>query len=137
MDTPLSPRTALCDALAERLRERILGHEWPAGAALDEGALARDYGVSRTPVREALKLLQHDGLLQGFLGRGVVVASVPPHEAREAQALRGLLLGHAAEQGSAEPSDLLARLLRLVEQRLRLARQPGGDAAAAQPASKR
>lgn len=127
----LLPRVSLCDLIADRLRDRILAREWEAGQPLDAQALARGYGVSRTPVREALKQLQQEGLVQGQTGRGVVVASVPPDELNEAIRLRRLLLDHAASRGGGTPSPLLARMLAFVDQRLCLggaaspARSPG------------
>ena len=84
----LQPR-ALCDALADRVRERILSHELAPGTAIDEVALLKDYSVSRTPVREALKLLQHEGLLTGRPRRGMFVTVLSPQEVREALAYGG------------------------------------------------
>lgn len=55
--------TALFEAIADSLRERILTHELPPGTQIDECAVARELGVSRTPVREALKVLARDGLV--------------------------------------------------------------------------
>ncbi|WP_068635067.1 GntR family transcriptional regulator [Thauera butanivorans] len=69
----LRPR-ALYEAIGDSLRERIFAHELPPGAALDEIALARGYGVSRTPVREALKVLAHEGLVVIEPRRGCCVA---------------------------------------------------------------
>ena len=72
-DDLLRPR-ALYEAIGDSLRERIFAHELPPGAALDEIALARGYGVSRTPVREALKVLAHEGLVAMEPRRGCCVA---------------------------------------------------------------
>ncbi|MBK1689982.1 GntR family transcriptional regulator [Rubrivivax gelatinosus] len=119
-DVPRLPRAALCDAIAESLRARVLALEWAPGEALDELAIARDYGVSRTPVREAMKVLQHEGLLQAWVRRGVAVAVVEPQELQEAAELRRLLLAHAAARGASAGSPLLQRMLSLAEQRLRL-----------------
>lgn len=54
---------ALFEAIADSLRDRILTHELPPGTPIDECAVARELGVSRTPVREALKVLARDGLV--------------------------------------------------------------------------
>jgi len=54
---------ALFEAIADSLRSRILNHELPPGAAIDETSVARELGVSRTPVREAIKVLARDGLV--------------------------------------------------------------------------
>ena len=54
---------SLCIAIADKLRERILTHQMPPGSYVNDGALALEFGISRTPVREAMKLLCHEGLL--------------------------------------------------------------------------
>ncbi|MFC5769638.1 GntR family transcriptional regulator [Thauera sinica] len=72
-DELLRPR-ALFQAIADSVRERIFTHELPPGSLLDEVALATGYGVSRTPVREALKVLAHEGLVAMEPRRGCCVA---------------------------------------------------------------
>ncbi|MBK1714715.1 hypothetical protein CKO43_18285 [Rubrivivax gelatinosus] len=104
---------ALCELVADDLRRRILRHEFAAGADLDETRLAVHYGVSRTPVREALKLLNHEGLLVGQPRRGLSVVTVDEAEMAEARALLRLL---DSEPGGA----LRARLTAWLRQRLQL-----------------
>ena len=53
--TRIAP-TALYQEVAERLRQRIFSHELAPGDWIDEQRLAEQYGISRTPLREALKL---------------------------------------------------------------------------------
>lgn len=60
---PIPRPRALFEAIADSLRERIFNHEFPPGCTLDECLLAKNLGVSRTPVREALKVLARDGLV--------------------------------------------------------------------------
>ena len=68
---PLRDRRPLPLVLYEALRERIRAGEFDPGARLpSEAALAADYGVSRVTVREALRLLQRDGLAAARHGRG-------------------------------------------------------------------
>ena len=114
-------RRALFEVIADHLRERILGHELVAGTPLDEFELARYYGVSRTPVREAIKVLGHEGLLDCPLRRGVSVRAVDPALHDEARALHELLQAHAVRTWPLSPRQgaLLPMLLGLVEQRLR------------------
>lgn len=57
------PPRLLYEGIAESLRDRLFAHALPPGASVDEVALSRHYGVSRTPVREALKVLVNEGLL--------------------------------------------------------------------------
>ena len=61
------------DIIAEDIERRIIGGEIEDGARLDEAALGQRYGVSRTPVREALQLLQSGGLVRHAARRGVFV----------------------------------------------------------------
>jgi len=67
-------RTLLSDRIRNRLTDQIASGELPAGAALDEQQLADRFGVSRTPVREALHQLAVSGLVEMRPRRGVVVA---------------------------------------------------------------
>lgn len=121
---PIRPR-ALCDAIADLIRERLLDREWQPGEELDEAAFTKDYGVSRTPVREALKLLNHEGLLTAHARRGMTVTVVPAQELAQALELRRLLQAHAdachPESADLPSASLVGRLLELVERRIRLA----------------
>lgn len=122
----LQPR-ALYESLADRVRERILRHEFRPGEPIDEAALLVEYGISRTPVREALKLLHHEGLLTARPRRGMVVRVLSPEELREAQALHALLRRHARDTpGGGGP--LLARMLEMAQRQLRLAHGPDFEA---------
>ncbi|THF58654.1 GntR family transcriptional regulator [Pseudothauera rhizosphaerae] len=93
-DDLLRPR-ALYEAIADSLRERILAHELPPGAALDEAALAHGYGVSRTPVREALKVLAQQGLVLIEPRRGCCVAEFSSADVAALFDVLDLLEGHA------------------------------------------
>src|SRR5271170_6675460 len=62
------------DRLAEAIVECVLSGEFPPGLRLDEGMLAERYGVSRTPVREALRQLASTGLIEVKPRRGATVA---------------------------------------------------------------
>lgn len=78
---------ALYEGIADSLRERIFKHQLVPGTPIDEGAIAREYGVSRTPVREAVKVLAHEGLLCINLRNGVrqecTVARLSPRDLDE------------------------------------------------------
>ncbi|MFT3721235.1 GntR family transcriptional regulator [Pseudorhodoferax sp.] len=125
--------SALYEAIADRVRERILCHELKPGDAIDELDFVNSYGVSRTPVRKALKVLSHEGLLTSVNRRGTVVTVLEPHEREEAWALYRLLRSYAAQQAEqVQPEQparprLLQRLLQLVERQLRLAYGPAFD----------
>ncbi len=125
---PLRPQ-ALCEAVADRVRDLILTHALKPGAALNEVELAASFGVSRTPVREALRLLQREGLLTAQARRGMTVSMPSADDVEEAIELRRLLRRHARSRGAGEQdaSSLLGQMLALAEQRLRLAHGPAFD----------
>ncbi|MES2712108.1 MAG: GntR family transcriptional regulator, partial [Pseudomonadota bacterium] len=71
---PSAPRPTLAEQLAAGLAEQIVAGARPPGAALEEVQLAAEFGVSRTPVREALRQLGATGLVEHRPRRGAVVA---------------------------------------------------------------
>lgn len=86
--------TALARA-AERayltVRERILRGAYPAGTRLTEQEIANASGVSRTPVREALRRLQAEGFVKASANQGAVVTELTDDDVNEMFELRGLL----------------------------------------------
>ncbi len=108
------PESALYETVAERLRQRILGHVLGPGSWIDEKALAEEFGISRTPLREALKVLASEGLVTMKLRRGAYVTEVSARDLREVFHLLALLEGDAAatvaRNASTEQLDELERL---------------------------
>jgi DNA-binding GntR family transcriptional regulator len=100
--------SALVDDLAERIRERITTGEFPIGMQLRQAALASEFKVSRTPVREALRKLQAGGLITVTPHRGAVVRVPAPWEVRDAYEVRAELEGLAAERAATRitPTDV-------------------------------
>lgn len=97
----------------ERLRDAIISGDVPPGSPLVETALAREYGVSRTPIREALLKLRQDGLVDSN-GRGLAVRHQSPEEILEIYEMRVLLEEHAAGAAARSRSELdLNRLTRI------------------------
>jgi DNA-binding GntR family transcriptional regulator len=90
-------RRALVDKLAATLQARVLNGELPMGARLRQTALAEEFGVSRTPVREALRKLQASGLVELRPNRGALVRGLSSREVRDAYEVRAELEGLAAE----------------------------------------
>ncbi|MFI7437437.1 FCD domain-containing protein [Micromonospora haikouensis] len=87
---------ALVDDLAEQIRNRIMTGEIPIGAQLRQAELASNFGVSRTPVREALRQLQTSGLIEVLPNKGAVVSVPAPWDVREAYEVRAELEALAA-----------------------------------------
>lgn len=85
------PRTSLTQAVAERLREMILRGELKEGEQLRQDAIASNFQVSRIPVREALRQLEAEGLIEIFAHRGAVVSSLSSEEIEELFDIRALL----------------------------------------------
>jgi len=104
-------QTALYQEVAERLRQRIFSHELPPGTWIDEQALALDYGISRTPLREALKVLASEGLVTLKPRRGCYVTEISERDLDEIFPLMAMLEGRCAFEAAqkARPEDV-ARL---------------------------
>ena len=93
------------------IRNMILAGELPAGSQLGEAALAEACGVSRTPVREALRRLETDMLVVRTDTQRSFVAEWSLDDVRDAFDLRAMLEGHAARRAAARMTDdSLARL---------------------------
>ena len=88
--------SALYVQVAERLRVRILAHTLAPGSWIDEQALAAEFGISRTPLREALKVLAAEGLVTMKLRRGAYVTEVTERDLVEVYHLLALLESDAA-----------------------------------------
>jgi DNA-binding GntR family transcriptional regulator len=110
------------ESVYARLRQEILAGELSPGTPLREIAIAERFGVSRTPIREALRRLQHERILERGT-RGLLVAEVSTTEVLQVYDLRILLEGDAAAQAAeardqgdlVELKSLLARDRALVD----------------------
>ena len=91
----LTPR-ALYEEVAELLRQRIFSRELTPGAWIDELKLAEEYGISRTPLREALKVLATEGLVTMKVRRGAYVTEVSERDLADVYHLLSLLESDAA-----------------------------------------
>lgn len=109
----------LVDRLAATIRARILSGELASGERLRQESLATEFGVSRTPVREALRQLQSGGLVIVQPNRGAIVHGPSPREIRDAYAVRAELEGFAAELAITHIQDAQLQLLRDAEQLFR------------------
>jgi DNA-binding GntR family transcriptional regulator len=85
------------DDLAALIQERILSGAIATGTWLRQERLAAEFGVSRTPVREALRGLQAQGIVEVVPHRGALVCGPTLRDIREAYAVRAELEGYAAE----------------------------------------
>ena len=100
----LTPR-ALYEEVAELLRQRIFRRELEPGSWIDELKLAEEYGISRTPLREALKVLAAEGLVTMKVRRGAYVTEVNDKDLRDVYHLLSLLESDAAGVVATQASD--------------------------------
>ncbi|QEL66419.1 transcriptional regulator, GntR family [Oryzomicrobium terrae] len=96
---------ALYEEVAERLRQRIFAHELKPGAWIDEQAIAEQYGISRTPLREALKVLASEGLVNLKPRRGCYVTELSPKDISDIFPLMALLEGRSAFEATERATD--------------------------------
>jgi DNA-binding GntR family transcriptional regulator len=100
----------------EAIRGRILSGEFPPGLQLREEMLAREIGVSRTPIRDALRRLLADGLVETTPNQGSFVSAPTPEEMREVFELRVLLEGFAARKAASRITEAqLSEMERLAD----------------------
>jgi DNA-binding GntR family transcriptional regulator len=99
---------------ARELRDRILTGGLAAGTRLDLDRITREFGISRTPVREALLELSYEGLVTVAPRSGITVVGITPDDAVDSFAVLAALAGKAAEWATVRVSrDELADLGRL------------------------
>jgi DNA-binding GntR family transcriptional regulator len=101
----------LVDDLAKQIRAAILAGEIPLGSWLRQEQLADQFGVSRTPVREALRMLQASGVVRQVPHRGALVEGPTPTEIRNAYVVRAELEGLAAYLAAANANGAERELL--------------------------
>jgi DNA-binding GntR family transcriptional regulator len=127
--TPLT--RSLPEQIAGQLSERIITGSYVPGQRILEQAIAAEFAVSRGPVREALRLLERDGLVTILPRRGAQITNLSAAEVREIFDIRAVLNGLRDRELAQDPDRL--RLLPALEAEVaklaRYARQPDmGDA---------
>jgi DNA-binding GntR family transcriptional regulator len=117
--TATADKHGLVDRLAATIQSRVLSGEIASGTRLRQEWLASEFGVSRTPVREALRQLSASGIVSVEANRGAIVRGSSPREIREAYAVRAELEGFAAEHAVEHLDDTQLDQLREAEQLFR------------------
>ncbi|MDD0809386.1 GntR family transcriptional regulator [Curvibacter sp. RS43] len=100
----LTPK-ALYEEVAELLRQRIFQRELEPGSWIDELKIAQEFGISRTPLREAIKVLAAEGLVTMKVRRGAYVTEVNEKDLRDVYHLLSLLESDAAGEVASRASD--------------------------------
>ena len=105
--TPLHG-ASLHDGVAARLRDRVFEGQLPPGSFIDELALAAQWQISRTPLREALKVLAAEGLVELVPRRGARVVALSDADAEQLFPVMAMLEGRCAFEATARatPDDL-------------------------------
>ena len=124
----LAPR-ALYEEVAERLRQRIFSRELEPGSWIDELRIAQDYGISRTPLREALKVLAAEGLVTMKVRRGAYVTEVSAQDLADVYHLLSLLESDAAGVVATKATDPELAELQALHQSLEDAALQGTNSA--------
>jgi DNA-binding GntR family transcriptional regulator len=115
---PTLVRRALYEDVAERLRAQIFARQLEPGAWIDEMKLAAEYGISRTPLREALKVLAAEGLVTMKPRRGAYVAEMSRDDVTQIYHLLALLESDAASDVARRASDAQIAHLQQLHERL-------------------
>lgn len=120
VESPAPPlaRRALYQDVAERLRQQIFARQLEPGSWIDELKLCAEYGISRTPLREALKVLAVEGLVTMKLRRGAYVTEMSREDVAQVYHLLALLESDAAAQVAATATAAQRAVLARLHERL-------------------
>jgi DNA-binding GntR family transcriptional regulator len=124
-----SPTLTVSEQIAARVGDRILSGRMPPGARIGEQELADEFSVSRGPIRDALRILEREGLATLLARRGAIVTELSAEELRELLEIRSGLFEIVVRKIAAQPQAELLNMLRAGVQRLQeLSSLPdGGD----------
>ena len=129
------PSNPLRDQAYKHIHGKLLAGELPAGHVVSEHSLAREIGISRTPVREAIQRLEQEGILEQVPRYGTIVRRPERRDLEELYQLREALepyaVGHAAGHLSTEDLNTLSKLcdeIRTIATGLKKAPRAGLDA---------
>lgn len=103
--TPRAEARLLPTTAAARLRDKIVQGELPPGTKLNERVLCEQLGISRTPLREAIKFLASEGLVELLPNRGAVVAALDARHVRDIFMVLAALEALAGELACRNASD--------------------------------
>ncbi len=110
---------SLTSIIFEKIREDILMGKYARGEKIVEAKLAEELGVSRTPVREALKQLELDGLVDNIPNRGVIVKGISKQDIQDIftirMAIEGIAVRWAIERMSENDLEALKEIFELME----------------------
>lgn len=118
-DTEIEERASLRERVFKTIREGILQEKYKKGDALREAVIAKELHVSRTPVREAIRQLELEGLVYSIPNKETVVAGISKEDVQDIFLIRSKLEGLAARKAATCRTDeelkLMKRVLDLTE----------------------
>lgn len=118
---PKLPREKLSNLAYQALKEMISNHRFQPGTRLNVESLAKEMGVSRTPVWEAVGRLEQEGLVKNIPNRGVFMDELTPQQALQLYEVREMLEGMAARLAAENISPAgLKRMARNLESQARV-----------------
>jgi DNA-binding GntR family transcriptional regulator len=100
------PTLTVSEQIAARVGDRILSGAMPPGARIGEQELADEFAVSRGPIREALRILEREGLATLLPRRGAIVTELSADELRELLEIRAGLFEMVVRKIAACPAEL-------------------------------
>jgi len=115
---PLERHLTLREKILETIRDDILRGRLQPGEKVAEPELAERFGISRTPIREALRQLESEGYLTVVPRRGAIVTALTETEIEELYAIKSILEGYAAQVAAARMSAKEIERLEALNQRL-------------------
>ncbi|NLJ88913.1 MAG: GntR family transcriptional regulator [Epulopiscium sp.] len=101
----MSDKYSLQGRVFHKIREDILNGKYKSGDSIKEVVVSKELGVSRTPVREALKQLELEGLVISIPNKGTVVAGITEQDIIDIYAIRSLIEGLAARWAAIRISE--------------------------------
>lgn len=119
---PLPGLQTLPDQIAERIYAAIVGGQYQPGGRIREEELAANFGVSRGPVREALRILERDSVVRVVPNRGAHVTALSVNELNEIFEIRRVLAGAMVRRLGRATPELLAHVGEQVKELERRAR---------------
>ncbi len=105
MKKPMGKHLTLREKILENIRDAIISGSLKAGSRVSEPELAERYGISRTPIREALRQLESEGYLTVIPRRGAVVSEFSQKDVEDFYAIKSILEGYAARQACSRLTD--------------------------------
>jgi DNA-binding GntR family transcriptional regulator len=129
-----TPGGIRADAVFDALKQRILGFELQPGESLTELGIAEEMQVSRTPIREALRRLEHEQLVQIIPRKGAIVTGISEEDIREVylirQALEGICTRRTTEMISQSNLDSLTLSMQAADRELKAGKREKASAEA-------